>query len=201
MPRGGLPGRPPPAASREDALYFAGKRVFVFAPEAGMKRLLTFLSGTKIKGPLDESIRLAGSRDHHLIGGVNLPSSLRHKAKAEIPGPFQEFAGAMDFQSATFLAAFGETSWIEIVAHYPSEGQAREARKQLDALRSLAEKGLAALEPPLRDGAGEALRGLLIEQQGAAVTIKLKVGEKALAGFSLHPPEKARRPAAPPGKP
>src|SRR5207245_2399766 len=141
-----------------------------------MKRLLTFLAAKRKAGPLDESIKLAGGKDNHIIAGINLPSSAKNMAKTMMGKEGQKFASLIEFQSATLLLKMGDTTNVELIARYSNDSQASDAKKTLDGLRALAEIGLAAQEDMLGKEATSAakstLSGATIEQKGPAVTVK-----------------------------
>jgi hypothetical protein len=196
--------------SKETAFYFASRRVLVAGTEPGIKRLLTFLKAKKTKGPLDESIRLAESREHHLVAGVNLPSKARSEMRALIPPEQQKYAVLMDFQAVTLRMSFGEVVPMEIIGHYNNENQARESKKQLDDIRGQVSNEWAKLGGLLEAGGGpeakkatdtlkNTLNSLTIEQQGVNVTLKLKVDTRGFEGLMNQPKNNPWAGFGPPG--
>jgi hypothetical protein len=187
-------------AQNEDALYFASKQVFVFAPEKGMKRLLSFLAGKKTKGPLDDAIKLAGRKDYHVVGALNLPASVKLKMKDSIPPKHARFANLLDFDTVTVLMNFGETFRLEMTCRYSTDAKAAEAKKALEDARSIGRVGLAQARDDLQALLGQAtgkqlvdagtkiLDDTTIEQQGPNVTVKMTVDSKAFEGIKLPRP-------------
>ncbi len=186
-------------AANEDALYFASSKVFVFAPDKGMKRLLGFMAGKKLKGPLDEAIKRAKKKDYHILGAINLPSSIKMQAKNAIPPEFTRFGSLLEFQSATMVVKGGTSTKIEIIGHYATDAQAAEAKKALDDVRSLARVGMGKGEEGLKGNFGNAsgkqmadslkktLDDLTIEQKGSNVTINMSIDDKAFEGIAPRP--------------
>jgi hypothetical protein len=187
-------------AQNEEALYFASGRVFVFAPEKGMKRLLSFLAGKKPKGPLDDAIKLAGRKDYHFVGALNLPASVKMKMKDSIPSKHARFRNLLDFETVTVLMNFGDTSRMEMTCRYNTDAKAAEAKKALEDVRSIGRVGLAdardnlqallgqAAGKQLVDAGTKTLDETTIEQQGPNVTVKMTVDSKAFEGIKLPQP-------------
>ncbi len=201
------------------ALHFVNERVFWWAAEPELKRLLERPAPPGDKGPLDQALSQAAQR-HHLAGGLNLAAppvapwlalyklSVQNspEAKALLP-----LAPLFEAHSLSFTLDLGVNTEASLRLLFADEAKARQARKAGETLAAMArkeasplllelnkERGVPNLIRVLKqvDAAGQAP---VVEQKGNAVTITLRVrgelavwAEAALEGSDLYAREQAR---------
>jgi hypothetical protein len=208
-PKGKGPVGPGPAGpSNEVAVFFAGSRVLVFAPEKGLKSCLSYLANPRKDGLLTGAIEAAGGK-RHLIGAFRLPAAAK-ASLAQIPQQYDKFKSLANALSFTVAADIGDVLQLELTGRYSNDNQAKDAKAALDGLKSLAELiGLPMLEGQIKqmgmpadqakkatDAARATLNSLTVEQKGADVVLQVKIDTKAFEG--LRPPAGAAPPAVRP---
>jgi hypothetical protein len=196
-PPPGLAGMRPagPQPDKEElAVFFASRKVLVFGPEPGIKRLFRHLKVKKPTGPLAETIKAAQKSNRHLVAGFTVPASARNQLKGA-QGELASLVSVLDVQSGRIEMDFGDTTTLELTGRYDNDGKAQEAKRNLDNLLAL---GRTKLGEGL---AGEMLQTVTaiydrvkVTQSGPEVTIKGSITGGEIDRLSA---QKAARPAPP----
>jgi hypothetical protein len=210
MPPGGMPGGAP-VKSDEVAVYFAGSKVLVFAPEAGMKACLDALARKSVTGPLAGTIDQALGGNRHFVLGFNLSAQQTAQIKAlgamaggGMGGPGAPpnmgggFKDALEITGGSIILDVGDTIPLEVVLRYPDEAKAKKTRSLIDAGKVAVEGFyLPMLEQQLKKGPmgpekGAALyqkiktmfESISTDQSGNEVQVKIKIDTTAFEGIN-----------------
>jgi hypothetical protein len=159
--------------------------VLVFAPEKGMKSCLSYAVGKKRKGPLDDAIKLAG-RKNHLVVGVNASAlAARFKPLLAATPQAKLLQPVNDAQSATLVLNLKEGLELETQVKLPSKDKAAEFKKMTDDLLAVARFGLPnakpMLGPDMYPTVEKALESVKVESKGTEVSIKAQMDASGLA--------------------
>ncbi len=201
------------------ALHFVNDRVFLWATEPQMKRLLGTPVSPDARGPLDDVLKLAAER-HHLAGGFNLTApplgpflSLYKLAAANSPElkHLQPLLPLFEARIAAFACNLGPSSAVSLHLFFEDEARAKQARKPAEALAGLAHKEAAPLLAELSNERGvpnllrvlkqvdAAARTPVVEHRGKEVIVTLHirsdaalVAEAALEAMNLYAREAVR---------
>ncbi len=169
---GGMRPAGPQPDNEELAVFFASRKVLVFGPEPGIKRLFKHLKVKKPTGPLADTIKAAQKSNRHLVAGFTVPANARNQLKRG-GGDLVSLVGVLDVQSGRVEMDFGDTTTLELTGRYDNDGKAQEAKRNLDNLLAL---GRTKLGEGL---AGDQLQTVTaiydrvkVTQSGPEVTIK-----------------------------
>jgi hypothetical protein len=159
------------------AVYFASDRVVVVAPEAGMKRCLSFMAGKKVKGPLDDAIQLAGGK-HHLVAAVVPPAAEMQEAQKAMGPAGAGFKDLLDVRMVTVTGDLSDTLRLDATLKFASDDKAKKSKTAIDGGVAMVRMFMPA-QPGGANGKGP-LDDVSVEQKGANVLVKVSVDAKAL---------------------
>jgi ribosomal protein S27E len=194
-----------------EALFFAGKKVFVTGPEPAVKSCLTALSKKKTETGLVAD--LEELLEDHQIAGVfkgGLPPATKQQLARQLPPPLKGAEGLLEFTKLTGAVGVGPSLTIRLSATFPDEVKAQQSKRQIDGLLRLATFKMGALRDEMKKaGVPEAevtqavgqiiqfLDSIQILQRETEVTATASTDLPAL----VQTTEKLIQSMAPPGRP
>jgi hypothetical protein len=172
---------------KELAVYFAGRRVLVAGPKAGMRRCLAFRAGPRGSGPLDPVLERAAG-DDHVIGAYNPTaaevdptSKQRQRMVDRVPEALKPLR---ETRFATFSANFGDTSQLDAKLTFAAEDKARASGNAIEStlrtIKLLLAFRAAGVRPADLEGKKalrqqrELLNAVRVQQKGKDVDVSLK---------------------------